>query len=120
MQIAALSRSIATMSRLHLTFACCRYDRMEAIRRRLAKFRGLYLTGIAYHGVGEALEVDNLSVDALHALIQRVLNTPSYGQKAQYFEKIIGRRRGLDLAAEAIERAFEAALANPALELSPS
>jgi zeaxanthin glucosyltransferase len=75
---------------------------------------------IAYHGVGEFLGVDDLSVDALHALIQRVLNTHSYREKAQYFKKIIAQRRGLEVAAEIIERAFEAALANCDLELSRS
>jgi zeaxanthin glucosyltransferase len=75
---------------------------------------------IAYHGVGESLGVDDLSVDALHALIQRVLNTHSYREKAQYFKNIIAQRRGLDVAAETIERAFEAALANCAPELSRS
>jgi zeaxanthin glucosyltransferase len=75
---------------------------------------------ITYHGVGESLEVDGLSVDTLHALIQRVLNTRSYREKAQYFKNIISQRRGLEVAAETIERAFEAALANRALELSRS
>jgi zeaxanthin glucosyltransferase len=74
---------------------------------------------ITYHGVGESLGVGDLSVDALHALIQKVLNTHSYGEKAQYFKNIIAQRRGLDIAAEAIEHAFEAALANCALELLP-
>jgi MGT family glycosyltransferase len=75
---------------------------------------------IAYHGVGESLGFDALSVDTLQALIQRVLNTDSYCEKAQYFKNIIAQRRGLDVAAETIERAFEAALANCALELSRS
>jgi MGT family glycosyltransferase len=75
---------------------------------------------IAYHGVGEFLGVDDLSVDALHTLMQRVLNTHSYREKAQCFKKIVGQRRGLVVAAEIIERAFEAALANSALELSRS
>ena len=75
---------------------------------------------IAYHGVGESLGFDALAVDTLHALIQRVLNTDSYCEKAQYFKNIIAQRRGLDVAAETIERAFEAALANCALELSRS
>jgi zeaxanthin glucosyltransferase len=65
---------------------------------------------IAYHAVGEFLELDNLSVDALHTLIQSVLNTHSYREKAQYFKSIIAQRRGLDVAAETIERAFETAL----------
>src|ERR1700722_16318224 len=75
---------------------------------------------IAYHGVGESLGVGNLSVEALHALIQRVLNTYSYHEKAQYFKTIIARRRGLDVAAETIERAFAAALEKCALEFSRS
>jgi zeaxanthin glucosyltransferase len=74
---------------------------------------------IAYHGVGESLGVDGLSIDALHALVQKVLNSHSYGKKAQYFKNIIAQRRGLNVAAEAIERAFEAALAHSALELLP-
>jgi MGT family glycosyltransferase len=75
---------------------------------------------IAYHGVGDTLGVDDLSVDALHALIQRVLNTHSHREKAQYFKNIIAERRGLDVAAEVIEQAFQAALANRPLELSRS
>jgi len=34
------------MSRLHLTFACCRYDRMEAIREGLVTVEGVDLTCI--------------------------------------------------------------------------
>jgi zeaxanthin glucosyltransferase len=62
---------------------------------------------IVYHGVGESLGVNNLSVDGLHTVIQRVLNTPSYRERAQYFKDIIARRRGLDVAAEVIEQAFQ-------------
>jgi hypothetical protein len=40
----------------------------------------------------------------------------SYREKAQYFKNIIGQRRGPESAAETIERAFEAALADCALE----
>ncbi|HEY4048432.1 MAG TPA: nucleotide disphospho-sugar-binding domain-containing protein [Acidobacteriaceae bacterium] len=72
---------------------------------------------IVYHGVGESLGIDDLSVDGLHALIQKVLNTPSYREKARYFKYIIEKRRGLDVAAEVIEQAFETALANRPLEL---
>jgi zeaxanthin glucosyltransferase len=75
---------------------------------------------IAYHGVGESLQVDDLSVDGLYALIQKVLNTPFYGEKAQYFKNIIAQRRGLDVAADTIERAFQSALASRPLELSAS
>ncbi len=72
---------------------------------------------IAYHGVGETLGVDSLSVDDLHAVIQRVLKTPSYREKAQYFKNIIAQRRGLDVAAEVIEQAFKTSFANRPLEL---
>jgi zeaxanthin glucosyltransferase len=50
------------------------------------------------------------------ALIRRVLNTHSYREKAQYFKNIIAQRRGPESAAGTIERAFEAALADCALE----
>ncbi|MBB5330419.1 glycosyltransferase [Tunturiibacter gelidoferens] len=75
-------------------------------------------TRIAYHGVGEFLEVDNISIDSLHESIQKVLRTPSYLEKAPYFSEVIAKRRGLDVAPEAIERAFEQAIANRPLELS--
>jgi zeaxanthin glucosyltransferase len=77
-------------------------------------------TRIVYHGVGESLGVNNLSVDGLHALMQKVLNTPSYRERAQYFKDIIARRRGLDVAAEVIEQAFQTSLANGPLEISRS
>jgi zeaxanthin glucosyltransferase len=77
-------------------------------------------TRIVYHGVGESLEVNNLWVDGLHTLMQRVLNTPSYRERAQYFKDIIARRRGLDVAAEVIEQAFQTSLANGPLEISRS
>jgi zeaxanthin glucosyltransferase len=73
---------------------------------------------VAYHGVGESLGVDDLSADGLYAVIQRVLNTPSYREKARYFENIIAQRRGLDVAAEVIEQAFQTALAKRTLELT--
>jgi len=73
---------------------------------------------IAHHGVGEFLEIEHLTVDDLHELIRIVLHTPSYREKAQYFKNVIAERRGLDVAAEAIEDAFEQAIENRSLELS--
>lgn len=75
-------------------------------------------TRIAHHGVGEFLEVDSVSIDGLHELITRVLRTSAYREKAQYFRDVIAKRRGLDIAAEAIERAFEQAKESSPLELS--
>jgi MGT family glycosyltransferase len=73
---------------------------------------------IAHHGVGEFLEIENLSVDGLDELIRKVLSMPAYRDKAQYFEKVIAERRGLDVAAQAIERAFEQAIESRSPELA--
>jgi zeaxanthin glucosyltransferase len=62
---------------------------------------------IAYHGVGEFVEVGDLTVERLSGLIQRVRKSPSYRDKARYFQKVIARTQGLDLAADVIERAFK-------------
>jgi zeaxanthin glucosyltransferase len=61
---------------------------------------------IAHHGVGEFLEVDDLTVKRLSELIRRVLRDQSYSDKARYFKKVIAQTRGLDVAADVIERAF--------------
>ncbi len=61
---------------------------------------------IAYHKVGEFLEVEDLTVKRLSQLIQQVRRNQSYYDKARYFKRVIARTRGLDLAAELIERAF--------------
>ena len=65
---------------------------------------------IAYHGVGESIELDDLSTDTLLRSIQKVLADPSYRKKAHYFEKVIAETHGLDLAAKIIEDAFERAV----------
>jgi zeaxanthin glucosyltransferase len=61
---------------------------------------------IAYHGVGEFVEVEDLTVKGLSELIQLVRRDQSYSDKARYFQKVIARTRGLDVAADVIERAF--------------
>jgi MGT family glycosyltransferase len=61
---------------------------------------------IAYHGVGEFVEVEDLTVKRLSELIQRVRADRSYYDKARYFQNVIARTRGLDVAADVIERAF--------------
>ncbi len=63
---------------------------------------------IKYHGVGEFLEVENLTVARLSDLIQRVLRDPHYRERASYFQSVIAETRGLEVAADAIERAFKA------------
>jgi MGT family glycosyltransferase len=62
---------------------------------------------IAHHGTGEFIEVDELTTDRLRGLIEKVLQDPSYRERAEYFQKVISETRGLDLAADIIERAFQ-------------
>ena len=61
---------------------------------------------IAHHGVGEFIEVDELSPERLRALIQKVMDDPSYDERARFFKGVIARTRGLDVAADVIERAL--------------
>ena len=74
---------------------------------------------IAYHGAGEFIELEELTVDRLSALVRQVQTTPSYREKARYFQEIIAKTRGLDRAAEVIEEAFvKSQTPDPAEELS--
>jgi zeaxanthin glucosyltransferase len=75
---------------------------------------------IAYHGVGERLPLDDMTVARLTSLIERVRTNQSYSHKARYMQKVIARTRGLDLAADVIERAFSMsqALDEESVELS--
>jgi zeaxanthin glucosyltransferase len=61
---------------------------------------------IAHHGAGEFVEVGDLTVERLSELIQRVRTNPAYLEKARYFQDVIARTHGLDVAADLIERAF--------------
>jgi zeaxanthin glucosyltransferase len=70
---------------------------------------------IAYHRVGEFVEVGDLTVERLSELIQRVRKNSSYRLRARYFQKMIAQTRGLDVAAYAIELAFKK---NPMVHLS--
>jgi zeaxanthin glucosyltransferase len=62
---------------------------------------------IAHHGVGEFMNVDDLTVDGLWGLIQKVTTTPSYRAKALYFRSVIAETHGLDVAADVIEQVFQ-------------
>src|SRR5260221_1001429 len=61
---------------------------------------------IAYHGVGEFVEVGNLTERHLSELIAKVTANRDYRDKARWFQKVIAKGRGLDLAADIIERVF--------------
>lgn len=71
---------------------------------------------IAHHSVGEFLELEDLTVERLQGLIQKVLEDPIYRDKARYFQKVIAQTCGLDAAADVLERAFRTnqAAADPA------
>jgi MGT family glycosyltransferase len=62
---------------------------------------------IAHHGTGEFIEVDELTTERLRDLIEKVLQDPRYRERAAYFQKVISEARGLDLAADIIEHAFQ-------------
>ena len=61
---------------------------------------------IAYHRVGEFVEIGNLTARRLSELIVKVTANPSYRDKARWFQKVLRETRGLDMAADIIERAF--------------
>lgn len=62
---------------------------------------------VAYHKVGEFVEIGDLTAERLAQLIQKVGQNPSYRDKARYFQKVIARTQGLDLAADVIEQAVQ-------------
>src|SRR5262249_6856804 len=63
---------------------------------------------IAYHGVGEFVELGDLTAQRLSDLIPKVTSNPSYRVKACWFQKVFRESRGLDVAADIIERVFGA------------
>jgi MGT family glycosyltransferase len=67
---------------------------------------------IAHHGVGEFIEPDELTAERLSSLILKVLRDRGYRERADYFQKLISKTRGLDVAADIIEQAFH----NPGVE----
>ncbi len=61
---------------------------------------------IQYHGVGESIEIESLTGELMLHAIRKVLEDPSYGERAQYLKKAIAKGRGLDVAADVIEKTF--------------
>ena len=62
---------------------------------------------IAHHGVGEFLDIEDVTANSLRGLVDQVLNNGQYREKARWFQNVIARTRGLDVAADVIERAFD-------------
>ncbi len=61
---------------------------------------------IAYHGLGEFLKLESVSVETLLPLLRQVLAEPRYREQARHFQQIIRRTDGLTLAADAIGKVF--------------
>jgi UDP:flavonoid glycosyltransferase YjiC (YdhE family) len=53
------------------------------------------------------LEVETLSGPELLGAIRKVLNNPSYRKRARYFQDVIAKTRGLEVAADRIEQAVQ-------------
>jgi zeaxanthin glucosyltransferase len=68
---------------------------------------------ISYHGVGEFVELGDLTARCLTELIAKVSSNPSYRDNARRFRKILKQTRGLDVAANIVERAFEVSKERP-------
>ena len=66
----------------------------------------VFAARIAYHGVGEFVEIGDLTARHLSRLIIKIKANPSYRDKARWFQKVLGETRGLDVAADIIERVF--------------
>ena len=62
---------------------------------------------IEYHRVGKSLEVAALTGKRTLKAIREVLEKPSYRARARYFQKVIKRTCGLEVAADRIEEAFQ-------------
>ena len=73
---------------------------------------------IAYHGVGEFVEIGNLAASHLSQLILRVTSNPTYRDKARWFQKVLDETRGLEIAADIIEQVFAEYLGEKALAAS--
>ena len=75
---------------------------------------------VAYHGVGEFIELEDLAVERVQLLIQEVLENPRYREKARWFQKVIAQTRGLDVAVDVIETAFRLPVNPQSFRLNPS
>jgi MGT family glycosyltransferase len=75
---------------------------------------------IACHGVGEFVELGDLTTRRLAELIGKVRSNPSYRDKARWFQQIIKETRGLDVAADIVEWAFRVRQRDAAVALAES
>jgi zeaxanthin glucosyltransferase len=73
---------------------------------------------IAYHRVGEFIEIDELNAQSLSELIIKVSQNSIYREKAHWFKETLGETSGLDVAADIIERVFR--VGTPTAPSSPT
>jgi zeaxanthin glucosyltransferase len=62
---------------------------------------------IAHHGVGEFVDVENVTTERLSELISKVLGNPAHCDKARYLQKVIAETTGLEQTADVLEEAFQ-------------
>jgi zeaxanthin glucosyltransferase len=67
---------------------------------------------IVYHGAGKSVPVASINEEDMSTAIHEVLGNPIYRDAACQFQRTIAQARGLDRAADVLERAFQSA-ANP-------
>jgi zeaxanthin glucosyltransferase len=61
---------------------------------------------VVYSGTGLILSLKDLNAESLRVLVDRVLTTPAFRERARCIQPAIEKTRGLDLAAILIEDAF--------------
>lgn len=62
--------------------------------------------GVAARKTGVTMSFADLTSKRLATLLEEVLTQPIYRENARKFQEIIGKRNGLAMAADIIERAF--------------
>jgi len=62
---------------------------------------------IVYHGCGEVVILDQLTPETLRLAVRQVNDQPRYRERTQSLAVEIGRIRGLEPAADIVERAME-------------
>jgi MGT family glycosyltransferase len=69
---------------------------------------------IAHHGVGEFIELHDLTPESLGSMIEKVLKEPKYRDRARFFQSVIVKKQGLQAAADLLERVLSRTTARTA------
>ncbi len=65
---------------------------------------------ISYHGVGEFIEIDEITPENLLDLMRKIIDTPRYRESALHFKLIIAQTSGLNRAVKIIDESLKKAL----------